>query len=302
MSRSKKFKGIGDQSLFVSSLFLDQHSQLFKTLESSNPSQYDQIMDAVYSKTHIGGNTHRHFDGSHTLLGSYNKIKEATSSVDIVEYCKSHFNELITPEGIPLCTLNEQQYKLFSHQVSEKLGGIITPGQIREYLRDFNSLNIGELFSASLGGIFLFLACHSGNRKAISRVTALNLCLAGATANPLQFLLGLGGLVYGLHHGKIKSYELLRGAAPAISGLLSYQTVRKLFGISKNGSIILSIGASIGTEILFHHLETKKKKEVLKELGDHNPSYIVAMTPLILKNEFMKLSLHQTCLSLGTAI
>ena len=300
--KKSKFRGIQDQGIFASSVVLDSHEKLFQALESNNPSRYDQIMDKTYRETHIGGGTHRHFNSSHTFVGSYNKIKESEGSVDITEYIKAHFNELVTPEGIPLFTLDKQRNEIISHQISENLGGIISPGQIREFLRDCNSVNAGELSAAGLGCIFLFLACRTGDSKAISRVTAINLCLACATANPLQFIVGLSGLVHGLYHGKIKSYELLRGATPIIAGISAYQVAQEIFNISKAGSVVLSIGVSIGTEKLLNHLEEKKKKEkILKELGD-NPHYILALTPNVLKNEFLRLTFNSSKLSLGTAI
>ena len=301
-NKKSKFKGLKDQSLFASSIIFESHPKLFQALEKHIPTQYDKIMDQVYRDTHIGGGTHRHFDGSHTLKGSYDKIKEVTGSVDSIQYLKSHFNELVTPEGIPLFTLNKNHHELVSNQISESLGGTISPGQIREYIKDFNSFNTGEFASAGVGAIFLFFAIRSGNPKAISRVTAVNICLGIATANPLQLVLGVAGLGYGLYHGKIKSYELLRGSAPAISGIIGYQTANKIFNISKNGSILFSIGTAIGAEILLSHLETRKKEKVLKELGKENPHYIPALTPDILSYEFIKLSQMSQKLSLVSSI
>ncbi|MDE0518455.1 MAG: hypothetical protein OXH36_02715, partial [Bdellovibrionales bacterium] len=90
-----KFKGLKDSSLFASSIIFESHSKLFQSLERSNPTQYDKIMDQVYRKTHIGGGAHRHFDGTHTFKGSHDAIKKETGSIDAVEYIKSHFNELV---------------------------------------------------------------------------------------------------------------------------------------------------------------------------------------------------------------
>ena len=169
-------------------------------------------------------------------------------------------------------------------------------------MRDFNSFNAGEVASAGIGIVFLFLACRSGNPKAISRVTAINLCLGIATANPLQLLTGLTGLGYGLYHGNIKAYELLRGSAPCISMVVGYQIAHNLFNFSKNGSIIFSIGTAIGSEVLLNHLEKRKKEKILEELGEENPHYIAALTPGILQQEFMKLSRNTNKLSLGSVV
>ena len=259
-------------------------------------------MDSAYNKMHIGGRAHRHFDGSHTFKGSYETISKKTGSVDFFEYFKSHYREFITPEGIPLFTLDKNQHEAISNQISESLGGTISGGQIREYIRDFNSFNIGKAASAGIGSIFLFFAMRSGNVKAISRVTALNICLGMATANPLQLFVGITGLAGGLYKGKIQSYELLRGSAPVIAGIVGYQTSRHLFHVSKTNSIVFSIGVNIASEILLSHLESKKEAKILRDLGENNPHYITALTPGILRDEFVKLSLNSSNLSFGSAI
>ena len=87
-NKKNKFKGLKDSSLFASSIILDSHAKLFQALEKHSPTQYDKIMDQFYRETHIGGGTHRQFDGSHTFKGSYDKIKEATGSVDSIQYLK----------------------------------------------------------------------------------------------------------------------------------------------------------------------------------------------------------------------
>ena len=234
----KKFQGLKDPSLFASAMFLETHKGFFKFLENHSPSQYSKIMDEVYNKTHIGGGSHRSFDGFHTLVGSYKAIKDQTGSVDFFEYIKAHFNEFVTPEGIPLFTLDRPAYKSLSSEISGSLGGIITPGQIREYMRDINSINAGEAFASGLNVLFLISAIRSGDPKAISRVTASTLCLGFATANPLQVILGVCGLGYGVYHGKIQSYDLLRGTASPLAGIAGYHVARNLFNISKGGSIV----------------------------------------------------------------
>ena len=299
MYKAKKnsFQGLKDPSLFASTVFLETHKNLFKFLE--NQSQYDKIMDMVYSKTHIGGGFHRSFDGSHTLAGSYKAIKEQTGSVDFFEYIKAHFNELVTPEGIPLFTLNKPGYERLSSEISETLGGIITPGQIRGYMRDMNSINAGEVLASGINILFLVSAIRSGDPKAISRVTASTLCLGFATANPLQVILGVCGLGYGIYRGKIQSYDLLRGTVSPLAGMAVCYTANNLFKIS-NESIVFGfgIGATITVEMLLNHLEKKKKETVLKELGKKNPHYIEAIRPDTLQREFIKLSLHSNRLSL----
>ena len=292
MGKIKKtiYEGIKDNGLFASSLFLEQNDKLFKFLEGTSPHQYSQIMDEVYNKTHIGGGFHRTFDGSHTMKGSYDAIKDSVGSVDPIQYVEAHFRELVTPEGIPLLTLDKQQHEAMSNDISETLGGEITPGEIRAYHRDINSFNAGELCAAGLGAVFIVAALRSGDPKAISRVTAANLCLGIATANPIMLLLGVGSLAHGVYRGKIKSWELLKGAAPVLAGIIGYQAASKLFNFGKGGSIIFAIGTSIASNLLIAKMERSDRKKVIEELGRKNPRYIAAMTSSILKEEVAKVS------------
>ena len=303
MSKLKKpiFKGIKDNGLFASSLFLEQNDKLFKFLEGTSPHEYSKIMDEVYNKTHIGGGFHRSFDGSHTIKGSYDAIKDSTRAVDPVQYVEAHARELVTPEGVPILTLDKGQHEALSNDISEVLGGEITPGALRAYHRDFNSVNAGELCAAGLGAIFVVAAIRSGDPKAISRVTAANLCLGIATANPIQLFISVGSLAHGVCTGKIRSWELLKGAAPVIAGIIGYQAASELFNFSKNGSIIFAIGTSVASNMLIDHLEKKKREQVSEELGD-NPQYITAMTSSILKEELAKLSRKSDPLGMGKAI
>ncbi len=52
----------------------------------------------------------RSFDGNCTFADSYDAIKEATDSVDVVELAKAHFNEFVTPQAIPLFTLDHESF------------------------------------------------------------------------------------------------------------------------------------------------------------------------------------------------
>ena len=300
--KSATIKEVKDNGLFASSVFMENHADLFRSLENTSPHEYSKIMDKVYNDTHIGGGFHRTFDGSHTLKGSYDAIKNEVGEVDLTEFFKAHFRELVTPEGIPIMTLDKQQYENLSNEISETLGGILSPGDIRSYFRDINSVNAGEVCASGLGLVFTLAAIRSGDEKAISRVIASNLCLGIATANPLQLLFGVCFLAHGVYNGKIKSYELLKGAAPAIMGIIGYQTANKLFGFGKGGCIVFSIGTAVASNMLIEHMDKKNREQIIEELGEDNPGYITAMTPDILGNEFAKLSRRLAPTGLGKLV
>lgn len=282
-------KTIKDSSLFVSSFATEAYSDLFKFLEHTTPREYDKIMDQVYNSTHIGGGGHRSFDGSHTISGSWDKIKAETGDVDFGKFINAHFNELVTPEGIPLFNLDKGSYDQLSNEIADSLGPNVNVGDVRGYFRDINSVNLGEVGVAGLGFAFMAAAIYRGDSKAISRVAASNLCLGICTGNPFQIITGLSGVAHGVYTGKIKSLDLLRGAAPTLSGVGAYYVAGELFKLGKGSSLILSLGAGVATNFLIDKLESDKQKLVIEELGE-NPSYHTVMTPAILGEELKLLA------------
>src|SRR5205807_307341 len=44
-----------------------------------------KAMDAEYIRTHIGGNWHRLYDGSHTLIGSWQAVREALPDIGAID-------------------------------------------------------------------------------------------------------------------------------------------------------------------------------------------------------------------------
>lgn len=293
-------KNIKEQFSLAATLLLEKNKDFFRFLEGTSPSEYDKIMDSVYTSTYVGGGFHRHFDGTHTFYGSYEAIKEQFGTVEIHPYIDAHFKDLVTPEGLPIFTLDYERHTVLSQEISEALGGNIGSPQIRTFIRDFNSYNIGEVLCASVGTIFLVAAIRSGDAKAISRVTASNICLGIAMANPCQLLLGIYGLAHGIYTGKINSYGLLRGSASTVAGLAGYQVGDKLLNLGIGGNIVLAVGAAAVTDWIWDYIESqKRKKTIANELGKRNSHYVLAMTPDVLEREFFKLlrRSHPLCLA-----
>ena len=86
---------------------------------------YDEQIDKFYNETHIGGFTHRHFDGSHTPLQMWEKVKETlpndTNLEEFKNYFLSLFKDLQTPMGIPLHNIDDKEaFDKFAAHMSEK--------------------------------------------------------------------------------------------------------------------------------------------------------------------------------------
>jgi hypothetical protein len=273
-----------EQGIFGMGVATEAYDGMFQFLERHRPTEYDRIMDRVYAETHIGGGQHRAFDGSHTFTGSYEKIGQITGDVDAYEYLKAHVNELVTPEGIPLFTLDRGELHGLSNEISAALGDHVSPGQIRTFTVDLNGFGAAEVLSATVGVGFMLMAARSGNPSAISRVVSLNLCVGLASANPLQIFAGLVGLGHGIAAGKIEAWGLLAGALPAAAGLTAFELASDVFEVGKSGSIVAGVLASLGTAAILGRLEASRERRVEEELGG-NPNYIAVQSPLILSKE-----------------
>jgi hypothetical protein len=161
-----------------------------------------------------------------------------------------------------------------------------------------NSVNAGEALCAGIGSLFVFAAMCSGNCRAISRVVGANLCIGIGTGNPMQIVVGLGGLAYGLFKGEIASWELLKGSAPAIAGLIGYGLGEHILDLAAGESLLLALAAGVASSALVAHLDARKQAKVLEELGDE-PRYVAVMTPGLLRQELRLLQHRRPSLSLG---
>ena len=267
-----------EQSIFGATELTEANRKLFVFLEHKDPSKYDQIMDHLYRETHIGGGLHRSFDASHTFAGSYSKIRAATGDVQFTKYSKALFNDFVTPQGLPLFNLNRGEIEKVTNEISHGLGGHISAGQLRSCIVDMDSINAGEAVCAGVGCVFLAFAIKSGDSKAISRTTAINLCLGIATGNPIQVFTGLSGLAYGLWVGKISAWDMLVGAIPTGAALIAAKAVGGV------GGILAGIVTGVGTAALIGHLEEQKQKKIKAELGN-NRNYIAVMSPWLIQKE-----------------
>jgi hypothetical protein len=268
-----------EKTIFSMGAVTETYNGLFQFLERHSPIEYDRIMDRVYAETHIGGGQHRAFDGSHTFAGSYQTIAEATGDVDASEYFKAHLNELVTPEGIPLLTLDHTLLRWTTDVVSDVLGGRFSPGQLRSFAVDVNSVNAGELLSATVGVGFILFALRSSDSRAFSRVVSLNLCIGLATANPLQIFAGLVGLGHGVDTGRIGAWGLIEGALPALAGLAAFELASEVFG--SGGSLIAAILTSTGAATILGRFAPSVQEGVAQELGDNDNYVAVQSRPIL---------------------
>ena len=154
------------------------------------PSIYDGAVDAVYNATHIGGgHLHRLFDGSHTLWGMWDKVREASPNdsflQEIVGGATALGKDLSSSVGIPLFDWSKSSYD----QVASALNS--TFHIPKSWFSDLLHVNATELIGTSIGTIAVAL---NWNKKQVKEFSSLagNLGISSiASANPALAVVAL---------------------------------------------------------------------------------------------------------------
>jgi hypothetical protein len=90
--------------------FLSQNELLAWSKKLSNGVEtiYDNAMDAEYIKTHIGGPYHRLFDGGHSPVLAWEKVKNASETdsftQEVIGYVSAMWKNATTKMGMPFTT------------------------------------------------------------------------------------------------------------------------------------------------------------------------------------------------------
>ena len=200
------------------------------------PTIYDKKIDEFYNATHIGGYTHRHFDGSHTPIQMWEKVKEAlpndSNYEELKNYMFSLFKDLQTPMGIPLHNIdNKQSYDALVAYLSEHYA------IKKSWLLDFQSVNLSEVFSGTLGVVALFFGWKKNEKEQFAEL-ASSLILAGAvSANPLLLIVSI--VSWAKSYTKNKNQKKFKqGTIKGLLGMGSFIMTASLFSSPVLGIII----------------------------------------------------------------
>jgi len=200
------------------------------------PTPYDSKIDQFYNETHIGGFTHRHFDGSHTPILMWKKVKETLPNDANIEELKNYFlslfKDLQTPMGIPLHNIdNKEGYDKFVAYMSSKFS-------IKSsWLLDMQSVNLSEIFGATIGVVALLFGWKKNEKEEFAEL-ASSLILAGAvSANP--FLLIVSLVSWAKSYTKNKNQKKFKqGTINGLLGMGSFIMTASLFASPLLGIII----------------------------------------------------------------
>lgn len=178
------------------------------------PSIYDKAVDAVYNATYIGGgHLHRLFDGSHTLWGMWDKVKDAspddTFLQEIVGYSTALGKDLSSSVGIPLFDWSKSSYDQMASALNDTF---YIP---RSWFSDLLHVNATELIGTSIGTIAVALNWNKKQVKEFSSLAGSLGISSIASANPVLAVVALTTLAKSFADAKQKGdySEFINGLA-----------------------------------------------------------------------------------------
>tara|TARA_Y100000768_G_scaffold296561_1_gene230368 strand:+ start:463 stop:1341 length:879 start_codon:yes stop_codon:yes gene_type:complete len=195
--------------------FLSQSELLgwTKKLSSGVETIYDKAMDAEYIKTHIGGPYHRLFDGGHSPVLAWEKVKNASETdsftQEVIGYVSAMWRDATTKMGMPYRTINKDYFD----KTAEALN--TTYGIKKSWLNDFFAWDVVEIFSTALGmagGIF-FLKKNDMNK--LSEILGSMGIISVLTANRFMGIMVIVQTVwtYVIKKKKLENSSAIKGAS-----------------------------------------------------------------------------------------
>ena len=239
-----------------------QLERFFSKIIEETPSIYDKAIDKFYNETHIAGHLHRLFDGSHSPIKMWEKVKETLPNDSNFEELKNYFismaKDLQTPMGIPLHNIeNIEAYKSLASQISNTF--LIK----KQWLYDFQSVDVLEVLSSTIGVVALFFGWKKKDKEEFAELCA-SLGLAGAVgANPFLLIIALIALAKSYTQNKNKN-KFKRGSLRGFVGMGSFIMTASLFSSPILG-VIIGLVVAISVKKAFKKIEFQEVYDWFKE-------------------------------------
>ena len=213
-----------------------QLEKFFSKIIDETPTVYDKAIDKFYNETGIASYLHRLFDHSHSPIMMWEKVKVTLPNDSNLDELKNYFismaKDLQTPMGIPLHNIeNKEAYDLLVSKISS------TFFIKKQWLYDFQSVDILEVFSSTIGVVALFFGWKNKDKEEFAELCA-SLGLAGAVgANPFLLIIALISLAKAFTQNKNKN-KFKRGSLRGFVGMGSFIMTASLFSSPILGVII----------------------------------------------------------------
>jgi len=211
---SKKGIKLMFDKLVVVLPFLSQAELLgwSKNLSNGVETIYDKAMDAEYIKSHIGGPHHRLFDGGHSPLAAWEKVKNAsetdTFSQEVINYVSAMWKDATTKMGMPFTSIDKGQYD----KVVESINA--STGIDKKWLFDLSNYDVFEIFSSALGVIAALFFLKKDDINKVSEILGSMGILAILSANVFMGIAVIAQTVYAytVKKKQLDKKEALKGA------------------------------------------------------------------------------------------
>ena len=213
-----------------------QLEKLVSNIIDETPTLYDKAIDKSYNETGIGSYLHRLFDDSHSPIKMWEKVRETLPDDSNLEELKNYFismaKDLQTPMGIPLHNIeNMEAYNSLASKISS------TFFIKKQWLYDFQSVDVLEVLSSTIGVVALFFGWKKKDKEEFAELCA-SLGLAGAVgANPFLLIIALIALAKTYTQNKNKN-KFKRGSLRGFVGMGSFIMTASLFSSPLLGIII----------------------------------------------------------------
>ena len=170
-------------AILASDFSHNMESWLTKSFNEGVPSIYDKSADAIYNATRIGGpQLHRLFDGSHTIWGMWDKVREAslddTRLQEFWGFLTAYGKDLSSHVGMPLFGMSPESYQAVANSLS---GTFNIP---KPWLQELLHVNAIEVLGTSIATLALALRWNKATTEEFSRLVGSLGISSIVSANP----------------------------------------------------------------------------------------------------------------------
>ena len=183
------------QGLLASRLSNDLNSLLQNMVKGN--SKIDQLMDAKYAATHVGGSYHRLFDEGHTIAGAFKAAREASPDDNIIQEALGAVRGLLrdgtTERGLPLANWNQETFNRVA-------GALESNFHIpRSWFYDLNTYDAAELLGGAISIVAVALNWDRADTETFARLVGSMGVSAAIDANPLLLVVTVVALAKAFH-------------------------------------------------------------------------------------------------------
>jgi len=187
------------QGLLASDLS-DAFNDLTQAAVEGQATIYDKAMDAEYLATHIGGGSHRLFDGGHTINGAWQAARDASEDDTLVAEMLGTLQGLLrdvsTPKGLPLATWDKETFDSVAESLQANFG------IQKSWFADLVSYDAAELLGGTVGVASMIFNWNKADTETFAQLAASMGLSAALSANPLLMPIAVVALARAFHKAK----------------------------------------------------------------------------------------------------